>query len=314
MPSLIYEISQAFGIEEGLVASVVSTAPYRYKVYPVPKKGSKGSRMIAQPAREVKAVQKFLTKVILNKLPIHPAAKAYVAGSSIRSNALPHVENRYLLKMDFQGFFPSIHPQDLIDHINNYLPGRFSADDLRTICQICFWKRQGEDPLQLSIGGPSSPFISNTLLYDFDQRMSEICEAKHVVFTRYADDLTFSTNAPNLLRDIEVAVCDLLQSIDYPRLTLNDDKTVHTSKRHKRRVTGLILSSQNEISLGRDRKRYISLLIDHAINKNDLCTKDSQKLIGLIAFANDVEPDFLERLKRKYGEDVLVKIGYERNQ
>jgi len=76
-------------------------------------------------------------------------------------------------------------------------------------------------------------------------------------FTRYADDLYLSTRTPDVLRVVREKVVELLNSIDYPRLRLNDGKTVHTSRKKKRLVTGLSLASDGKVSLEERRSaRY----------------------------------------------------------
>jgi hypothetical protein len=90
----------------------VKSAPYRYKVYEIAKKAPGKTRTIAQPAKELKPLQYWVMKNVLSKFPIHSAAFAYRKGRNILDNAIPHASHRYLCKLDFRNFFPSIKATD----------------------------------------------------------------------------------------------------------------------------------------------------------------------------------------------------------
>jgi len=114
MSALFQELVKATGIRALDLLRIMNTAPKRYKTYVIPKRAG-GTRQIAQPAREVKIVQRALTQLLLNKLPVHPAATAYRPGMSILDNALPHAApNGPILKSDLRDFFPSIRSSDWV--------------------------------------------------------------------------------------------------------------------------------------------------------------------------------------------------------
>jgi hypothetical protein len=307
MPCVVSKIADEFLLSEAMVRSIVKSAPHRYKVYTVSKRSGRGRRTIAQPAREVKILQRFVVKEFLCDLPIHSAAAAYVTGRGIKDNAAAHVGSRFLLKMDFREFFPSIKPYDLRAHLTSYLPDKFDDDDLNALCDIIFWKPRRSKIFELCIGGPSSPFISNTIVFRFDQEMASFCRERKVIYTRYADDLTFSTNEAGMLSETENFVQDVLTRIDYPKLTINTEKTIHSSKKHHRRVTGLVLSSEGKVSLGRDRKRELRAMLYRSLINHD-GKPEIQKLRGYLAFALDVEPTFIESMREKFGRDFIDQI------
>ena len=304
---LIERITQETGLATLTVSAIAATAPHRYKVYTVKKKDGKGQRVIAQPAKEVKALQRFIVREVINGLPVHEAATAYRRDRNIRHNALVHVDKAFLLKMDFVDFFPSLRPHHFRQHIERYLACEVETDDIELISRLCFWRPRGERDLRLAIGAPSSPFISNTLMYDFDTQMTDFAKDNGVSYTRYADDLTFSTNQKDVLRMVEKLVSDIVRTLPYPAVAVNVKKTVHTSKKRRRQVTGLVLSSQGEISLGRERKRNIRAMMHRAVI-GTLLPEQRSYLKGLLAFSSDVEPGFVARLKKKYGGDEVSKI------
>ena len=113
----------------------------------------------------------------------------------------------------------------------------------------------------LTIGAPSSPFLSNAVLYDFDCHIDRLCTDSRVTYTRYADDLFLSTNVPNTLDNILLNIRGNLRERISPCLTINEEKTVFTSKKRKRVVTGLVLTTKEKLSIGRDKKRSIRTLV-----------------------------------------------------
>ena len=306
--SVAKDASAATGLPRSAIEKIARNAPSRYKVYSVPKRSGRGDRLLAQPAKELKLIQKWLVQKVLFELPVHDAAMAYVKNRGIKTNASRHVRNNFLLKLDFKNFFPSIKPADLVHHIERFKNGIFSDDDMWFMTQILFWRgNEKKTKPQLCIGGPGSPFISNTLMYDFDSYVSTQCEKRNVVYTRYADDLTFSTNEKNVLAEIMTLIEEDCQDRAHPRLQLNRDKTIWSSRKHLRRVTGLVLSSDNKVSLGRDRKRLIRSVI-HKFSLGLLNQENRASLKGTIAFAMDVDPSFIEAMREKYGDETIDEI------
>ena len=72
---------------------LIRSAPYRYKVYQIPKRSGTGLRTIAQPAKEVKKLQYWVIKNIYPSLPVHPSATAYITGKNILNNSEVHSDS-----------------------------------------------------------------------------------------------------------------------------------------------------------------------------------------------------------------------------
>jgi RNA-directed DNA polymerase len=279
------------------------TMPRRYKTYYIFKRNGVDLRLIAHPSRESKLIQRVLVDELRPLFPISRCATAYEKGTSIRMNALRHVNSRYILKMDCKNFFPSITPELL------FLTAESNGIVIPELDKLflehaLFYKSTRRAKLRMSIGAPSSPFISNVVMTNFDLAMEQECLAHGIMYTRYADDMTFTTNAKNLLFTIPKIVERLLFVHCYKKIRINSEKTVFSSKRFNRHVTGIVLTNDNELSIGRARKREIfSLMNSYKYSKLD--GDDRQRLKGLINFAQSIENNFIARLKKKY-TDWLV--------
>ena len=305
--SIIRDMSVDLGLLESDLLKISVTAPRRYKVYRIAKRQPNMTRVIAQPAREVKALQRWIIKHVLADLPVHEAATAYKRGAKIKFNAATHADGRFLLKMDFQNFFPSIKPSDFWKHLDAHKNNYQDKREREFLTKLLFWIPPNQESLRLSVGAPSSPAISNTIMYEFDVSCHNLCNSRSVQFTRYADDLAFSTSEPNVLNGIHDEVVALVERMESPDLTLNAAKTVFASKKTQRRVTGLILTNDGQVSLGRARKRLIRAAVNNY--SHDQLDHDSiLTLQGWLAFAIDVEESFVNRLQKKYGMSTINSL------
>ncbi|MBC3875574.1 retron St85 family RNA-directed DNA polymerase [Undibacterium flavidum] len=283
---------------------LIASAPIRYKEYSIPKRQPNKRREVSQPTPEIKLIQRWVVENELNKFPIHESARAYKKNVGLIANVLPHKNNRYLLKVDFKDFFPSITNHDF----RKFMIGtEFSDDDLHDLSQILFKADHKTKTLRLAIGAPSSPLLSNILLYSLDSVIHDHCKEIEVTYTRYADDLSFSTNRPNLLTSLYENLPILISSGTDIHLTVNIEKTVHTSKGNGRRITGLTITEKNEISIGRERKRILNAQVFRFKN-NLLSIEDIEKLKGYISFLRSVEPEHINRLIQKYGESTILAL------
>ena len=286
---------------------LIRSAPYRYKIYQIPKRSGTGLRTIAQPAKEVKNLQYWVIKNIYPYLPVHPTATGYMTGKNILNNSEVHSDKPYLLKLDFKDFFPSIKGNDFLQYSQNNENLSLLEDDLLRLIRLLFWLPKRNNDFQLSIGAPSSPFLSNAIMYSFDNEIFGYCSGKNIAYTRYADDMVFSMHDMKMRGEVLKKVKSVLASQPFPSLKLNNRKTVFGSKAHRRLVTGLVLSNDGTVSLGRERKRRIRAQIHHLI-RDKLTDKEKSNLQGMLAFARSIEPDFIERMENKYGQQVIKNL------
>lgn len=282
---------------------ISSRAPKTYKVYPIKKKNG-GVRVIAQPARETKYIQSWLANNVFGVLPVHDSATAYRKGGSIKVNAQMHASNPYVVKLDFTNFFPSIKSADVLAHLKRHLVGATDAE-LKVFTFLSCFNNNGE--LSLSIGSPLSPVLSNSIMHEFDSIVSEWAVSNNFTYTRYADDLTFSTSIKGGSEAVVDKVREVVDKIAYPRLSLNEKKTIYLSRKGCRKVTGLVLSNAGSVSIGRDRKREISAMV-HRFSIDKISEDDLRRLQGLLGFVQDVEPLFIARLRAKYSSNVVTDL------
>lgn len=300
--SLISRLALELNKSETDVLRFLISAPKKYKVYTIPKRTS-GHRVIAQPSKELKIYQrKFLE---MQQFPIHDAAVAYRKGLSIKDNANLHKNNRYLLKIDLENFFNSISSSLFWQVWEKTLPLP-NHNDKVVLTNLLFWSpsKKSDGQLVLSVGAPTSPMMSNFFMYPFDCLISAICKEKNIVYTRYADDLTFSTKNKGVLFDIPNVVQKNLSLLFSNAIRINRKKTKFSSMAHNRHITGITINNGGCLSLGRDRKRYIKHIV-HQFSNGQLEEDKILNLKGILSFARHIEPSFIESLEKKYSKEII---------
>lgn len=306
--ALLDELSKILHIPEDELAQYLTNASRKYKVFRIPKRNGAGWRTIAQPAKPLKDIQRaFLS---LFSFPSSASAFAYRKHISIKENAAKHAKNAYLLKLDLTDFFHSLKPARFWTELGARLPGFYSAlyKEKALVEEILFWRPKSTRKLLLSIGAPSSPAVSNFCLAGLDEVIEGYCRKESITYTRYADDLTFSTNR----RDTLVPLLKWLRQTAlplYPELSINAGKTVFASKGTNRHVTGVTITNEGKLSVGRHQKRVIRALV-HRYQVNTITPEDLAYLKGYLSFCLHIEPAFLEQLKAKYGPAFIDELRY----
>jgi RNA-directed DNA polymerase len=307
MPDLVDTVSLFTGLAPSELEKLARIAPSTYRKYSIPKKRG-GQRGISHPSKQTKMLQYATLELLLKNLPVHAAAQGFVRGikSPLRKNALSHSTNPFLLRVDFSDFFPSIRPNDLLGRIpigKDFSGVKITARDHEFLKRVLFIanhdKSQG-----LPIGGPTSPCVSNVVMCDLDASLSELAREFEFVYTRYADDLIFSTQNKNSSDRLLIEIGKILMECDSPKVSLNHAKTCFMSRNCRRAVTGLILTPQGEVTIGRKNKRMVRALLCKA-KYGKLGEKDAGYLQGYLAFLMDVEPSYFNSLALKYGAELV---------
>jgi len=285
------------------ILKTARSASHHYKSYEIPKKAG-GHRTIHHPSRELKGLQRWLLRHVIDGLPVDEHAYAYRTGRTIADNARCHVNSKYLVRMDFADFFPSITAQDIkycITRNPGYFPG-WTSLDVEIFCQLVCRRER------LTIGAPTSPSLSNVLCRELDVRLARLADDHDSVYTRYADDLFFSSKGPNVLGDLETLVRTEIESLKCPAaLRINAGKTRHFSKRGRRCVTGIVLGSDGKIYVGRRLKRMIRSLV---YKIEELNNDRRARLAGYIGYCQAIDPDFVNSLVIKFGREKLGLVRF----
>ena len=299
---LVDYLSKTLVLSSEYITTVSKTASQRYKRIEIDKKNGK-KRVIYQPSRELKALQRVIHDDLLSAFPLHHSAKAYKKGEGTLKNASVHVGAKFLLRLDFKNFFESIKKDDVRFYIERTFPSRFltwTSEDTNILCElVCFNAR-------LTVGSVTSPLLSNLMCNELDSEIAKLCASLNVKYTRYADDMYFSTDVRDVLIEFPRNIKKIVRNLSCPKsLWINYDKTIHSSRKRQMSVTGLVLTNSGEVSIGRKKKREIRSLV---YKWNELSAKEKSHLSGYLAYCTSVEPDFINALCGKYGAKTIREI------
>lgn len=287
------------------VEKIIKSAPFRYKHYTIPKRTG-GRRDIYHPSPALKSVQRWMVGVPLVGLPVHDSVYSYVEGRNIGMNAAAHLRSNYFIRFDFMDFFPSITDIVLRSFLRQAAENNaIDLDEAAIDAVVRLACRATDVPgrLALSIGAPSSPFLSNAILYEFDSLVSRQAAARGVIYTRYADDIYMSSTGMAVLDDFEKEFRSLTKRF-LPFLNINEDKVQRLSRKRRVTITGVNVASDRTISVGRNLKRSIRTRLYLALS-GQLEVAEFSSLRGSIAYVMSIEPDYLMHLRRKFGEESI---------
>lgn len=162
---------------------------YYYRFY-IPKSNG-GRRLISAPRNDLKMIQRKILGYILERIPIHPSANGFRRERSIITNAENHMAQEIVIKIDAKDFFPSITYQRVKGVYANLGYPEKVADALT---ELTTYKGR------LPMGAPTSPYLSNIVAIRLDRRFTNLSKKMDFRYTRYADDLAFSSKDRNFTR------------------------------------------------------------------------------------------------------------------
>lgn len=217
-------------------------------------KGSGKVRLITAPDNRLKMLQRKL-KALLDQLyrvrnPVH----GFVPDRSVKSNAEAHADRRHVINLDLKDFFPSITENRVRGVLRALGVDRRVSEIVARLC--CY---NGHLPQ----GAPTSPVISNMICYRLDTVLLQFAKASRAIYTRYADDITFSTfQPPAALFEAaippsgrfaaELLAPTLVAAVEGNGFTINPDKTHYADRHARRMVTGLKINEMVNVD-----RRYV---------------------------------------------------------
>lgn len=216
----------------------LSAEHVRYKSFSIPKKGG-GERHIETPSPALKRIQSKLNRYLQSVYYFEKshAAFGFIIGvrndddrRNVLSNARKHLNKPYLLNMDLKDFFHSVKRKRVLEIFNGE-PFNFKNDLPGVLTQLTTYKGK------LPMGAPTSPALSNLACRELDERLIHYAQAQEWVYTRYADDMSFSA-----MRDFrDEQVNEVRTMIREAQFDVNEKKVIRYGPDDEKVVTGLLL-------------------------------------------------------------------------
>lgn len=291
---IVYDISHfasLVGYKRDYIERAIVFTNQFYRKFYIPKTNGE-LRRISEPLPSLKDIQLWILKNILYKIEANRFAKAYVPGITLKQNLVFHKEQSVVLTIDVKDFFSSIKKRQVKTLFRILGYSTEVADFLSKLCSL-------ND--KLPQGAPTSPYISNLKLSEFDDTISSFCLKNKIRFTRYADDMTFSGT-------FEYAEIISLVKTELAKISLeiNPNKLKIRKSGTQQLVTGVVVNKKLQVPRYKRKKirqeiYYIKKWgITEHLNKIDSRKANYiEHLLGKVLFVLFINPDDLEFLEYK---------------
>lgn len=237
----------------------------KYYSFEIQKKNGK-TRLISTPTTSLKILQQKLKCILSIIFTPKFSSHGFVKGRSIKTNASTHVKRKYVLNIDLKDFFPSVNFGRVRGMFMAY-PYNLSPPVATVLSQICCYNNK------LPQGAPTSPIISNMICAKLDSQLLDLAKQNKFLFTRYADDITFSTWKKRFPKAIaytdettnQIYVGnDLSNIIENNGFSINDEKVWFRARDRRQMVTGLVVN--DVVNVTRKYKNQVRAML-HALKK-----------------------------------------------
>lgn len=229
----IDSFANAMSLSRHLIYLLSTKSELYYRCFSIKKKNGE-TRNIMAPTYTMKTVQRWILQNVLDKLAISPCAMAFYKekGSSTRRNAEIHQRSLYLLEYDIRRFFDSIPRKRVLKIFLNIGYNTFMANVFANICTYKGYLPQG---------GVCSPYLSNIVCIQLDERLQAYCAKRDILYSRYADDMTFSCDNIETLRRIKKMISKIITSEGFD---INQSKTRLLTPFCHKSVTGITINDE----------------------------------------------------------------------
>jgi RNA-directed DNA polymerase len=328
-------LAHLVGVPASTLHDIVDRRSEPYRIFRLKKRSpprpgaapNRAYRTILVPSPTLMRTHRWIAQNILNTAAPHPASFAFAPGRSLTGAADRHAGCRWLVKMDVQNFFESIKEQSVF---KVFLRFGYSSLLSFELARLCSWRTSGSferapdaDGLTATLpyalrkqghlpqGAPTSPMLANLAVYSMDQRLLGLAESLGWKYSRYADDLAFSTRAPCSRSQAMRLAALVRRELEVCGLKSNQAKTQIVPPGARRIVLGLQVD-QSQPHLSRAFKNNVETHL-FALTSNRIGPAAHRRkrgfasvvgmrrhIEGLIAFAHQVEPKYAQRLYEQF--------------
>lgn len=208
-----------------------------YKSFEIPKHNG-AKRHIEEPYPSLKAIQGWILKYILtptsNKF-VSKVAKGFMPGKNAKDGAKFHKNKKKVIALDIHDFFENVHYGAVYNVFKSLGYSKSVSTLLANLCTL---------HNSLPQGAPTSPMLSNFVFYNIDNAIFNYCNKRGIMYTRYADDMVFSSNSI----DVKKLISYVEMRIETKGFSLNGQKTKIMSRGMRQSVTGIVVNDKLQVS------------------------------------------------------------------
>ena len=319
-------LAKVIDIKYGTLRAFIKRKGTPYKNFTI-KKRSGGFRLISVPCARLLKTQRWIDKYILRNFDKNDYSFAYESGKKIKDCASQHLQCKWLIKIDLRDFFQSLSEIQVYQIFKKYGYSELISLELAKLCTIVYkigsgkyrnkhwishtkkYKFYSEKRIgNLPQGAPTSPRLSNAILFDFDKEVASIANNFGLVYTRYADDIALSTISNDFSREKAMRIIKSIFCI-LPKYGLkpNNQKVQIIPPRSRKIVLGILVDSE-KVHLSKDFRNNLECHLYYS-NKNPVHHAVQRKfrsilglrnyITGLLAYTKSIDPEYYQKLVRK---------------
>lgn len=285
-----------------------------YMQFEIPKKSGE-PRIINAPTGALKSIQKrilFAIEKTISDKAVYKSniSHAFEKNKSIITNAKIHRNKKIVINFDLNDFFGSFHFGRVCGFFQKNKGFKLPYEVAIAITQlVCF---NGALPQ----GAPTSPIIANMISQIMDVKLLKLAKKHKLDFTRYADDLTFSTNDKNFLKQYEEFCEQLKRTISFLGFEINETKTRLQFCDSQQAVTGLTVNKKIQVPRNYYKK---TRAMAHSLYKSGSYTIDGEEgtinqLEGRFSFIDQLTKynNKIDGQKHRLGTFCAREIDYQK--
>ncbi len=315
-----HDVAKALGCSLGQLRFLTyhreGAALVHYHRFSIPKKTG-GVRAISAPKPKLAAAQRWVLVNVLEQVGVDAHAHGFVKQRNVLSNATPHLKQKVVLNLDLKDFFPTL----TFARVRGLFAALGYSGQVATVfALLCTEPPRVAMTLDetttfvalssrvLPQGACTSPALTNLASRRLDKRLTRLCEVNGFVYTRYADDLTFSGQASAHVGRLLRSTRSILASEGF---VVNEQKTQVMRSGRRQEVTGVVVNDKPGI--GRDELRTLRAVLHNAA-KHGLASQNRDQhpdfagwLRGRVAWASMVDPTKKAALERALGKALATR-------
>ena len=268
----------------------------RYVSFKILKKDG-NYREINAPCMALKTLQRWVLQSILYKVRVSQYSIGFVKngeGSPLVQCAERHKNNLYILKMDLKDFFSSVKREKVFNQFLQLGYNTYASNLLTNICTL-----NGSLPQ----GAVTSSYLANLVCYKMDVRVAGYCNKRDITYTRYADDLTFSCDNRDALRNIYGMIKKIVEDEGF---SINQKKTQFLTPKVHKKIIGVTVND-GIVKAPKEMKKMVRAMIHYQIVSGDYSGND--KIRGYIAYIDSIEKNYRKKIIKyisKYYSDSIT--------
>lgn len=293
------EIARFLGVDENTVNEIISDTKKHYSKFFIWKdEEHTKKRWIEAPDEILKRIQEHILHNVLYKMAPTKFAHGFIHGRSIVSCAKEHTGKKFVLKLDLKNFFPSISR----DMVYGAIFSELTPENVKIIIpaiELCLMDGR------LPQGAPTSPAISNIVCKPLDMVLYGIAERFGLTYTRYADDLIFSSNDDTIYKVIPIIKSTIVKF----GLVVNEKKVKVLKKHQRQTVTGLVVNADGKTSVRRKKRMNLRAFMHQIlIGEKPLDRVNINRLRGNVNLINMANPEQGKWFIEKFNE-IIAMLG-----